>query len=232
MSLTKGQLEQIKKQLEVSRTEKYEVDIRLTEGHVLRKFGVYPDVLAPEKVTALHLARWLFFNNGLYRGKTAIDMGSGTGIQGIVMKLYGAKQVIFSDVSLPARINSSTNLGKYVPKSRHKIYEGDLFENIEDKVDVIVFNHPFFQEKPADYVPVSMAMLDDGKLIHRFLDHAKDHLLENGVIVMPYFHPAGPTNDPGKQAPKHDYTVNERFRGDIDTELHKGLASIYELRLK
>ena len=49
---------------------------------------------------------------------------------------------------------------------------------------------------------------------------------------MPYFHLGGSKNNPYIQAPKHKYSVKERFRIDIDDDsaIEKGLTSIYELK--
>ena len=109
-SLTEKQQRQLEKQLESHRHERYEVDIDLAEGHKLEGFVVHPNVLRPEKMTALYFARWLFYNNGLYLDKNVLDMGSGSGIQGVVMGLYGAKQIIFTDLSLAAVENSKKNI--------------------------------------------------------------------------------------------------------------------------
>lgn len=98
MKLNKKQEAQVKKQIVAHDHSGYKIDIELASGHVLNDFKVLEKVLRPEKMTALYLAKWLFFNNGIFRNKTVIDMGSGTGIQGIVCGLYGANKVLFSDI--------------------------------------------------------------------------------------------------------------------------------------
>lgn len=218
--------------IEGHRHENYEVSIELTEDHVLKDFAVHSNVLRPEKVTALYLARWLFYNNGLFFGKKVLDMGSGTGIQGVVMGLYGAESVVFSDLSPAAVKNSKENVEKFSLGDKSKVLEGDLFEKVEGKFDLIVFNHPFFSDHVMEQLLIADSILDRGKLIHRFLEDAKKYLSDGGVIVMPYFKAAGPINDPIVQAPEHGYDVFEKMSVDIKSGLQIGRASVYELRLK
>ena len=231
-SLTEKQQRQLEKQLESHRHERYEVDIDLAEGHKLEGFVVHPNVLRPEKMTALYFARWLFYNNGLYLDKNVLDMGSGSGIQGVVMGLYGAKQIIFTDLSLAAVENSKKNIEKYNLGDKSIILQGDLFEKVEGRHDLIVFNHPFFSDHTIEQLLVSTSMLDKGKLIHRFFEDAKQYLTSEGVIVMPYFHVAGPINDPMIQAPQHGYEISERMAIEIKSGLQKGKVSVYEISLK
>ncbi len=229
---TSEQKEKLKVIIEGHKHENYSVDVFLTEDHVLKNFIVNSNVLRPEKMTALYLARWLFYNNGLYLDKRAIDMGSGSGVQGIVMGLFGAKEVVLSDLSPAAFENSKLNVENYSLGDKLTVFQGDLFEKIEGKHDLIVFNHPFFSDHTMEQLLISGSILDRGKLIHRFLEDAKSYLSEDGVIVMPYFHVAGPINDPYVQAQEHGYDVFERMSVDLKSGLQIGRASIYELRLK
>ena len=230
--LNKSQQSQIKKQLKKHQHENYMVDIELMDGYVIRNFSVHAKVLRPEQMTALYLAKWLFFNNGIYKNKTVIDIGSGSGIQGIVAGLYGAKKIISSDLSPAAVANTWENVKKFGLSGKAVIVEGDLFAKIKSQADVIIFNHPFFSDQTIEQLLVSSAMLERGKLIHRFFEEAKKHLKKEGRIIMPYFHPAGPINDPARQAPKHGLVVSEKFRIDVRTGIQKGPISIYEIRPK
>jgi methylase of polypeptide subunit release factors len=211
--------------------EDYFTNIELASPVFLKNFFIKKGVLPPEKVTALYLAKWLYFNNGLYYKKKVLDIGCGTGIQGIVMGLFGAKKVIFSDISKKAILNTTQNINEYGLNKKSKIIVGDLFENIKTKFDVIVFNHPFFSEIISEDL-IALATQEKGDLIHRFLETSKQYLNLNGIIIMPYFQIAGKNNDPFVQAPKHGFLVKRIFYNKIHTELHKGRASICILRLK
>ncbi len=233
MTLNEHQRKQVEMQLKQHNHPNYETDIVLGSGHMLKNFSVHSKVLRPDKLTTLYLAQWLFFNNGMYLDKTVLDMGSGSGILGVVAGLHGAKKVIFSDLSPAAVENTKENITKFELQDKSSTFHGDLFEKIDEKLDVIIFNHPFFFDSTIEDIVVSGTMLDSGHLIHRFFDDAKNYLNDGGVMIMPYFHLAGEQNDPEVQIKKHpEYDIKIAFRGDIDTPMHKGPASIYIIWVK
>ncbi len=227
--LNRRQKAQVDRQLESHTHRRYEVDIKLGWGGTLKNFVVHPDVMRPELMTSLHLARWLFSHKDLFYKRNALDMGCGSGIQGVVMGLYGAKYVAFSDISQQAVRNARENARKYNLSGKSVVVKSDLFENMTGKFDIMVFNHPFFPANPMKGSVVSSAMLDNGNLICRFLEDAKNYLNAPGVIIMPFFHLAGPLNDPGIQAPKHGYKIVDEARKKISIGLQKGVISIYEI---
>ena len=228
MALNKIQQTQIEKQLLEHQHDRYEVDIKLNNSLTLNNFVVYKNVLRPEKMVALSLARFIFFNSGL-ENKTVIDIGCGSGIQGIVAGLLGAKKIILSDTSEYALANTKENIHRFNLQSKAMVLKSDLFQNIDTKADVIIFNHPFFPGKPIESIPISSAMLDDGFLLKRFLTEARKHLLPKGKIIMPYFHLAGETNNPIIQGPKYGYTIKVKSKLKSDQALQKGEISISEL---
>lgn len=229
--LNEQQRKQVEQQLEEHRHEKYETDIDLGERK-LENFSVYPNVLRPEKMVAQSLAKYLYENREAYKEKDVLDMGCGSGIQGITMGVGGARQVTFSDISTDAIANTKENIEKLKLENKSFVIQGDLFENIKGKFDCIVFNHPFFPAKPIEDVLVSRTMLDEGDLLVRFLTESKNYLKENGSIIMPYFHIAGEENDPAIQAPAFDYEVSTLLSNDVGQGVQKGLFSIFELRSK
>ena len=231
MQLNKKQEKQITFQSNKLKHKSYTTTISFDTTHQLKDFQVHENVLAPERVTAIFLAKWLFNNKTLYEEKTTLDLGCGTGIQGMVMALYGAKKVTFTDISKLAIINTRENIKTFKLEKYSIVKKIDLFGKTKDKFDVIVFNHPFFPDEGNKKDFISLATRDSGKLIHRFFKNAKKHLTQKGIIIMPYFNKAGPTNDPLIQAPKHNYKIIKRVSEEIDTELHKGKASIYIISL-
>lgn len=229
--LTEIQEKQVQKQLKNHNHETYQVDIELAKDHVLKNFTVYKGVLRPEVVTAYYLAQHLFFSNSIYKNKTCIDMGSGSGIQGIVMGLYGAKKVIFTDIMKPAYENTRQNVEQFNLTDISLCLQGDLFQKVKEKADIIVFNHPFFPAKPTPEQSITYAMLDQGTLLQRFLDQAKNYLKPNARIIMPYYTMAGKVNNPLQQAPKKGYNVHERFKAKINKGLQQGEIAISELMI-
>lgn len=232
MIVDKDQENLLMKIREAHKHDDYKVDFELSEGYVLKKFNIHKGQLRSDIMTSGHLAKWLFFNNGLYQDKVAIDMGCGSGIHGVVMGLYGAKYVILTDLSEGATKNAEENVNQFGLSSISDVFQGDLFEKIQDKAGIIVFNHHFFSYGCIDNLTkpgFNISDCNDDELIHRFLEDAKSHRTKDGVIIMPYWHVAGETNDPGIQAPKHGYKViQHKFISNLD--LHPGQISIYELR--
>ncbi len=234
MQLSDELIKQLMKQKDAHKHEDYQVDIELSEGYMLRNFNINKGQMRVNLMTSGHLAKWLFSNNELYNDKSALDMGCGTGIQGVIMGLYGANKVVFSDISEGAIKNTLLNVADFHIEEKSIIVQGNLFEKITDDFDIIVFNHPFFAFGSIDNLTkpnFSEKLCIEDQLIHTFLEEAKKYLKKNGVIIMPYFHMVGEINDPGVQAPKHDYKVVQH-EFSITTGLQQGEVSICELRLK
>ena len=223
---------QIAKQTRWHRHAGYNTDIRITSGISLKGFRVDAGVMRPELMTSIVLARYMFFENGLYRGGRVLDMGCGSGIIGAVMALNGATSVVFSDVSKEALANTRENTRIFGIDGKSTVVLSDLFENINGKFSLIEFNHPFFSDLRLRAESINSTMIQPATLIHRFFEEAKEHLLPAGKIIMPYYHMAGKANDPGVQAPKHGYRIASEFRMIAKTGLQKGAVSVYVIELK
>lgn len=124
--------------------------------------------------------------NRLATGKT-LDMGTGTGIQGIVAAKKGC-EVTFSDISIHAircaRQNAANNNveGTFVVS--------DLFDSIPGKFDTIIFNPPYLESarlgaNSDDYLKLATDGGEDGRgLIDRFINDSFKHLTKNGRVIM------------------------------------------------
>ncbi len=233
MELNKIQKRQVQKQLQYHNHDDYLTDIRLTDGEILKDFKIKKNVYRSDIMTCgIAKARWLLFNNGLYKNKTVIDMGCGAGILGIVCALHGADKVILSDISKHATENSKENIQQYNLENKTEVYEGDLFENIKKKADVIIFNHPYFADEPQEEKIISKSMLGGENTFQRFLIDSKEYLKKDGIIITSYLKLAGPTNDPEIQAPKYGHHINECFKTNLKTGLQRGEWRIFTLTPK
>lgn len=229
MTLTTEQEVICNERLKEHRHADYTVNLQLPDLN-LRGFHVAKEVLRPEKTSALYLARFLAGRADLLKDRAVLDMGCGSGIQGVVAALSGAKSVLFSDISEQAFKNTEINVARFRIKSRSRVIKGDLFENVYRKFDVIIFNHPFFPSTPLADEPVTKAWFDEGQLLQRFLEEAPLHLHEGGMIIMPFFEFAGDTNNPYLQGMKQGYTVEQAHTDYIDdANLQKGKFFVFIL---
>ena len=123
----------------------------------------------------------------LIKGKTVLDMGTGTGIIAILAAQMGAKYVSACDINKNAvecaknniRISGMANV---IPE----VIYSDLFENIKNKkYDVIIFNAPWVQGTPQNLY--ELAIYDENyALVNRFMEEALAYLESDGVILLQY----------------------------------------------
>ena len=103
-----------------------------------------------------------------------LDMGTGSGILA-KEALRFSKQVTAVDIS--KEIPKNLNLGKV------NLVHSDLFSNIKEKFNVILFNPPYLPSKGIRHLD-----LDGGRngteIINRFLKQAKEHLETKGKILL------------------------------------------------
>ena len=208
-------------------------DIILTPDRdvVLKELIVRRGVWDPIYVKNHYHSEYMFHHNGLFYGKTAIDIGCGTGITGIVMAKFRANRVVMSDISEPAVRNASENVSLY-ELGNAEVVKGDLFENIDGRADCITFMHPCFPGSPPKGDTIAASMLADPELIERFLSEAPKYLADGGVIVMPSFSLAGDLNNPAVVGKKYGFDVKTTFMADSTTGLQQGRISMHELRLR
>ena len=233
MPFTKVQQQYVKTQLRRHRRSSGTRRIVLDEGKrqaisLYIESGVFgSDIMSP----AIYLARFLFENISLFRGKEVLDLGCGPGTHGLLMAKYGAKTVVLSDISRKAVNNAKINIKNHKVKNA-EVFCGDLFASLEGKkFDVIVFNHPFFSgEAKGKEIMLKKTMLGGTKLIKRFFEDAKKYLNDNGTIVMPYFHFAGSENDPASHAEKYGFRISKLHKMELKQGLQKGAFTIYEIK--
>jgi len=106
-----------------------------------------------------------------------LDMGTGSGIQAKTAYEI-TKDVTAVDIN-PECLNIN-NI---------KTIQSDLFNNIQESYDLIIFNPPYLPEDPNE--PKDSALVTTGgkeghEIIQSFLKQAKQHLNKNGRILLLY----------------------------------------------
>ena len=219
-------------QWEKHQHETHEVDYDVSgEKDMLNGFILKKAVWNPFLASGRYHARYLFYHNELFYGKTAIEIGSGTGLMSVIMAKYGAKKVIASDISKPAVENTAENVKKFGFQNKVEIVQGDLFENIKEKADLITWMIPFFPGTTQEGDTISASMIMPPELFERFLKEAKQYLNPRGVILIPSYSLGGESMDPMKIAPKFGYNIKRKWVHLSINGIQQGLLYIDELRL-
>ncbi len=112
--------------------------------------------------------------NHIKPGDKVLDMGTGSGILAKEAAKF-SRQVTAADID--NEIPKSKCLGKI------NFIHSDLFSNINDRFDVILFNPPYLPSKNLRHID-----LDGGRngteIMEKFLVKAREHLNEKGKILL------------------------------------------------
>jgi len=105
------------------------------------------------------------------RGEKVLEIGTGCGLAAIVCAEQGA-EVTAVDINPEAVSCAKKNAEKYNLKIDFR--KGDLFEPINEKFDLIIFNSPYLPGEDKD-----VALVNTGA-VQRFLQEYRNYLNKNG----------------------------------------------------
>jgi release factor glutamine methyltransferase len=112
------------------------------------------------------------------KNKIVLDLGTGSGIQAISALKAQALSVTASDINKETLKNIPTKI---------KTIHSDLFQNIQGKFDLIIFNPPYLPFNPQED-KVSQQATTGGKkgdeILLKFLKQCTAHLNTNGEILI------------------------------------------------
>ena len=135
--------------------------------------------------------------------KNCIDLCTGSGCLAILLAhAFPNAKVDATDISEQALEVARRNVRDYGLEQRIELHQGDLFGELSGqfgtrRYDVIISNPPYVDAKtmatlPAEYraePSLALAAGDDGlDIIRRILEQARDHLTQDGVLVVEVGH--------------------------------------------
>ena len=112
---------------------------------------------------------------------SVLDLGTGSGIQGINAAMQGAGKVVSTDINETALLNAKKNAEELGFDKVFEFRKGNLFDCLkkEERFDVIVFNPPYVISEEKKY-----ADLDGGikgrEILDEFLKGFAAHLEKEG----------------------------------------------------
>lgn len=159
-----------------------------------RKYKVTKDVLSPRMETEELIYKVIEYVKASNKNKFKIlDLCTGSGIIAITLKKeldQVSVNVIASDISEEAIEVAKENAQSH--NATIKFIKSDIFNNIDDKFDIIVSNPPYIdrkdevtmQDNVLKYDPhLALFAEEEGMYFYRkIIEQAKDYLNENGVM--------------------------------------------------
>ena len=159
-----------------------------------RKYKVTKDVLSPRMETEELIYKVIEYVKASNKNKFKIlDLCTGSGIIAITLKKeleQVSVDVIASDISKEAIEVAKENSQSH--DATIKFIKSDIFNNIDDKFDIIVSNPPYIdrkdevtmQDNVLKYDPhLALFAEEEGMYFYRkIIEQANDYLNENGVI--------------------------------------------------
>jgi release factor glutamine methyltransferase len=140
------------------------------------------------------------------KGMKVLDMGTGSGIQALTVFKLDA-QVVAVDIN-PECVEQVSKLGI-------KTIESDLFQNIKEKFDLIIFNPPYLpldEREPKDSQLSTTGGKTGSEVLNDFLKKAKDYLEKDGKILIV-------VSSLTKGIKKHDYHFTKLSEQKIPDEI-------------
>jgi release factor glutamine methyltransferase len=115
------------------------------------------------------------------RGKKTLEIGCGSGFLSIIMAKNGAS-VTSVDTNPEAASITKINAGKN--KVEINAIESDLFENVKDIFDMVIFNPPYLPTEPGENDITYSGGSSGRETIERFIIGSKNHIIKDGIVLV------------------------------------------------
>jgi len=112
-----------------------------------------------------------------------LDVGSGSGILAM-FAAKSAKEVVAVDIN-PAAVECTKENAEKNEIENLKVLESDLFQNVEGKYDIIIFNAPYLPVEDEGMEAKAWSGGPTGRRqIERFMGQVSPHLTDKGKIYL------------------------------------------------
>lgn len=145
----------------------------------------------------------------------AIEIGVGSGVLSFQLIQNGFENIFATDTNKNAIIGVDQECKRLGYEDTITLNHGDLFENCEVKADVIVFNPPWLEAKHTLEEGIDKAMYYEDDLFPRFFEQAKEHLNENGKVVLIFSNLAEVVDKESTHPIINELQKNNRFRKEL-----------------
>ena len=158
-------------------------------------FKVSQDVLDPRSDTEILIfAIEKLITDKTYKFKI-LDVGTGSGVIAISLaKLFPQAQITAIDISKPALDIAKYNANKHQLETRINFLQSDIYQNINEKFDLIISNPPYIASNIIADLPKDVKLYDpitaldgglDGLDFYRNIAlNSKKFLNNNGKIIL------------------------------------------------
>lgn len=145
-------------------------------------------------------------------GLSAMDIGTGCGVLSFQMINHGITEVIASDINPSAVITVQENCERMgIQPGRIDARVSNLFEQIEEKADLIVFNPPWLPVN-GEAVGLDMAIYYPEYLFERFFSSVPAHLNRDGKVVILFSNLAAVETEGAEHPVINELALNRRFQ--------------------
>lgn len=142
---------------------------------------------------------------------TALDLGTGSGVLAFQLLKRRVEMVYATDISPNSIISVVENAKRMGVEDRLKAWRSDLFGDIDQKADLIVFNPPWLPAR-KDIGGLDRAIYYEPGLFERFFDHARHHVNEEGRIAILFSNFARVAGIEQTHPVESELTENDRYR--------------------
>lgn len=114
--------------------------------------------------------------------KKVLDMGTGNG-ELAVAAAEGGAEVVAVDVDPEAVQYTKDKVISEDLSQQVKVRYSDLFSDIDESFDIIIFNPPYVPSSKKKYIDLDGGS-DGNEVVHRFLEQVESYLKDEGFVLV------------------------------------------------